>query len=119
MFSSGGTVQIVGSALLPRLRLANPPTGFSSAPPRFGKSRSSGNWEGWHSTGPRQTQLQKNGFHPLPVSGEHAEAAAILPRIHKDPFDRMLIAQSLARNLVLVTSDDFIRQYAVPQLWAR
>jgi PIN domain nuclease of toxin-antitoxin system len=63
--------------------------------------------------------IAKNGFHPLPVSGEHAEAAAILPRIHKDPFDRMLIAQSLARNLVLVTSDDFIRQYAVPQLWAR
>ena len=70
-------------------------------------------------TGSPSQAITKNGFYSLPILGEHGEAAASLPLIHKDPFDRLLIAQSVARNLVLVTSDDFIRQYAAPQLWAR
>ena len=61
----------------------------------------------------------KNGFLILPIAGDHAEAAAALPLIHHDPFDRMLIAQCLARHLVLVTADDIIKQYAAPQLSAR
>jgi PIN domain nuclease of toxin-antitoxin system len=63
--------------------------------------------------------IAENGFFALPISGEHGEAAAGLPPIHEDPFDRILIAQSIARDLVLVTADDVIRQYATPQLWAR
>ena len=63
--------------------------------------------------------ITRNGFLPLPISGEHTEAAAKLPPIHKDPFDRILIAQALARSLVLVTADHLIMQYDVPQLAAR
>jgi PIN domain nuclease of toxin-antitoxin system len=63
--------------------------------------------------------IQRNGFISLPISEDHAEAAAMLPPIHQDPFDRILIAQALLRGLVLVTSDRFISQYAVPQLSAR
>jgi len=70
-------------------------------------------------TGSPSQAIAKNGFHPLPILGEHGEAAAVLPSIHKDPFDRILIAQSIARNLVLVTADDLIKQYSTPLLWAR
>jgi PIN domain nuclease of toxin-antitoxin system len=59
-----------------------------------------------------------NGFRPLPISGDHAEAAAKLPPIHQDPFDRILIAQALDRQLVLVTADGLINRYAVPLLSA-
>jgi PIN domain nuclease of toxin-antitoxin system len=63
--------------------------------------------------------IVRNGFLVLPISGDHAEAAAALPPIHQDPFDRLLIAQALLRGLVLVTADAAIRRYAVPQLSAR
>ncbi len=70
-------------------------------------------------TGSPIASIERNGFSSLPISGEHAEVAAQLPPIHRDPFDRMLIAQALLQGLVLVTSDRFIGQYAVPQLSAR
>jgi PIN domain nuclease of toxin-antitoxin system len=70
-------------------------------------------------TGSPSRAVARNGFLSLPISGEHAEAAATLPPIHQDPFDRLLIAQSLARNLVLVTADSFVKQYGGPQLPAR
>lgn len=63
--------------------------------------------------------VTKNGFLSLAITGEHAEAAAVLPAIHQDPFDRVLIAQALARGLVLVTADANVKLYAVGQLWAR
>ncbi len=63
--------------------------------------------------------ITMNGFLSLPISGDHAEAAASLPPIHQDPFDRILVAQALARALVLVTADGVVSQYAVPQLSAR
>jgi len=40
-----------------------------------------------------------------------------LPRIHKDPFDRLLIAQALHENLTIITSDEQIQRYDVPTLW--
>ena len=46
-----------------------------------------------------------------------ARYAATLPRIHRDPFDRMLIAQALHHGLTLVASDANIRRYDVPVLW--
>jgi PIN domain nuclease of toxin-antitoxin system len=70
-------------------------------------------------TGSPLRTVVRNGFLALPIAGEHAETAAGLPFIHHDPFDRMLIAQSLVRRLVLVTADGFIKQYSAPQLWAR
>ena len=47
----------------------------------------------------------------LPLRLEHIAALQALPALHKDPFDRMLIAQAIATELALVTGDDAIRQY--------
>jgi PIN domain nuclease of toxin-antitoxin system len=56
------------------------------------------------------------GFAALPIGVEHAIAAGRLPLIHRDPFDRMLIAQAQCENLTLVTRDPRCRKYAVPVL---
>jgi len=56
----------------------------------------------------------EEGFDELDFRAEHGDELARLPMIHKDPFDRMLIAQALVEDCVLVTSDPMIRQYAVP-----
>jgi PIN domain nuclease of toxin-antitoxin system len=55
--------------------------------------------------------LAEMGFVELPISGVHAERLESLPSIHKDPFDRMLVAQSLAEPLVLVTNDGVLAGY--------
>jgi PIN domain nuclease of toxin-antitoxin system len=55
----------------------------------------------------------------LAIQAVHALGAARLPRLHKDPFDRMLIAQAQVEQLVLVTADEAIRQYGGAVLWAR
>jgi len=55
--------------------------------------------------------LAAMGFVELPVSGAHAERLAALPSVHKDPFDRMLVAQSLAEPLVLLTNDGVLADY--------
>ncbi len=70
-------------------------------------------------TGSPSKNIADNGFLSLPISSEHAELAAKLPPIHKDPFDRIMVAQALVRSLVLVTADRLIQQYDVPQLSAR
>jgi PIN domain nuclease of toxin-antitoxin system len=53
----------------------------------------------------------------LPVEAAHAYAVYGLPMLHKDPFDRILIAQAMAEDLVLVTSDEEIHRYAVKCAW--
>jgi len=53
----------------------------------------------------------------LPISIEHALAAGALPGPHRDPFDRMLIAQSQIEKLPIVTSDSALKQYSVPLVW--
>jgi len=55
--------------------------------------------------------LSEMGFVELPVTGAHAERLVALPPIHKDPFDRMLIAQSLSEPLILLTNDDVLGGY--------
>jgi PIN domain nuclease of toxin-antitoxin system len=55
--------------------------------------------------------LSEIGFVELPVTGAHAERLVALPPIHKDPFDRMLVAQSLSEPLVLLTNDDVLAGY--------
>ena len=57
--------------------------------------------------------VERTGFIPLPLSLLHAEQAAMLPMHHRDPFDRMLIAQAQAEGLVLVTRDAYIRRYGI------
>jgi PIN domain nuclease of toxin-antitoxin system len=55
--------------------------------------------------------LETMEIEELPVLGQHTEAAVSLPVIHKDPFDRMLIAQSMTEPLVLLTNDAVLAQY--------
>lgn len=49
----------------------------------------------------------------LPITLEHAEAAGELPDHHRDPFDRMIVAQAVVENLAVATTDANIRRYAV------
>jgi len=51
------------------------------------------------------------GMHRLPVTMEHAEATSALPALHRDPFDRMLVAQAHVESLTLMTDDQVIRSY--------
>lgn len=59
---------------------------------------------------------QRSGFAELPLSWAHGACAAELPRLHADPFDRMLVAQAQVERLVLVTRDPLVRQYDVASL---
>ena len=52
----------------------------------------------------------------LPVTIRHGDQAALLPLHHRDPFDRMLVAQALVEDLILVTADGVLAQYGVPVL---
>jgi PIN domain nuclease of toxin-antitoxin system len=58
--------------------------------------------------------LLDNGYRELPVTGEHAVAVASLPPLHKDPFDRMLVAQSIVEGVTLLTADPLVAQYPAP-----
>jgi PIN domain nuclease of toxin-antitoxin system len=58
--------------------------------------------------------LFDNGYAELPVTGVHAAALASLPPIHKDPFDRMLVAQAMIEGLTLITADPRIAKYPGP-----
>ncbi len=55
--------------------------------------------------------LVRAGFPVLPVTAEHAAAIDLLPPIHRDPFDRMLVAQARSEPMRLLTSDDTIARY--------
>ena len=62
--------------------------------------------------------IQQQGFELLAVSADHAYAVGDLPMIHRDPFDRMLIAQARMEGLAVVTRDAVFRRYDVPVLGA-
>ena len=51
------------------------------------------------------------GFELLPITGLHAAAVAALPLLHRDPFDRMLVAQARTEPLILLTNDTVLEQY--------
>ncbi len=55
--------------------------------------------------------LIDNGYSELPILSEHAVAIDTLPPIHKDPFDRLLIAQAIAEGITLLTNDVTVAQY--------
>lgn len=55
--------------------------------------------------------LLDNGYIELPITSAHAAAIDTLPAIHKDPFDRILIAQSVIEGITLLTSDTLVAQY--------
>ena len=58
--------------------------------------------------------LLDNGYSELPITSEHAVFIDNLPAIHKDPFDRILVAQASVEGIVLVTVDALVAQYPGP-----
>jgi PIN domain nuclease of toxin-antitoxin system len=58
--------------------------------------------------------LLDNGYDELPITGEHAVALDSLPLIHRDPFDRILVAQSMVEGITLLTSDPLVARYPAP-----
>jgi len=63
-----------------------------------------------------RSYYQQYDIDPLPITYEHALAITQLPPKHKDPFDRMLVAQARVENMRLASLDQMIRQYDVPLL---
>lgn len=61
--------------------------------------------------------ISGEGFEELPITVDDAVRAGNLPAFHRDPFDRMLIAQALARNLVLVSIESLFDGYGIRRLW--
>lgn len=58
--------------------------------------------------------LLDNGYTELPVTSQHAVAVDDLPALHKDPFDRILVAQAAVEGITLLTADPLVAQYPGP-----
>ena len=61
--------------------------------------------------------LDENAFQPLSITMRHTFALQTLPDLHRDPFDRMLVAQALTEAMPLVTGDRAVRAYPVSTIW--
>ncbi len=64
-----------------------------------------------------EVSLTRRGFQIIPITAAHGVRAGFLPGPHKDPFDRMLIAQAQAENLTIVSNDVVFDRYGVRRLW--
>jgi PIN domain nuclease of toxin-antitoxin system len=62
-------------------------------------------------------QLAANEFDLLPIEIDHVSRVSTLPFHHRDPFDRLLIAQSLSHDLAIVSADAIFRAYGVKRVW--
>jgi PIN domain nuclease of toxin-antitoxin system len=62
-------------------------------------------------------QIEREGFQLMAISAAHAVRAGLLPGPHKDPFDRMLIAQSQAENIPVISNEAIFDAYGVRRLW--
>jgi PIN domain nuclease of toxin-antitoxin system len=58
--------------------------------------------------------LLDNGYTELAITSQHAMATAHLPHLHKDPFDRMLVAQAESEGVLLLTADEVVARYPGP-----
>ena len=63
------------------------------------------------------TERERHGVDSLPLDEESTLQLTKLPALHRDPFDRMLICQAIARGLVIVTPDRDVRRYPLRTLW--
>jgi len=61
--------------------------------------------------------VEREGFQMLPISVDHGIRAGLLPGSHKDPFDRMLIAQSQADNLPILSNETVFDSYGIRRMW--
>lgn len=64
-----------------------------------------------------RTRLAKQGIRPLSVTLDHTLGVYDLPLHHNDPFDRLIIAQALADDMVILTSDRAFKKYSVDLVW--
>lgn len=64
-----------------------------------------------------EQQISENDLRVLPISIRHASLVATLPFHHRDPFDRMLIAQAMAEQIPLVSGDRVLDAYPVARIW--
>ena len=62
-------------------------------------------------------KIEENGFELLPIKEEHLRQVEILPFLHRDPFDRLLIASAVSEGMNLITADTNIHQYNTPWIW--
>lgn len=60
---------------------------------------------------------EREGFELLPITTEHGIRAGSLPGAHRDPFDRMLIAQAQAENAAIVSNEKIFDEYGVHRIW--
>jgi PIN domain nuclease of toxin-antitoxin system len=61
--------------------------------------------------------ITKNGFTIMPIAKTHLEGMIHLPSIHRDPFDRLLVATAKVAGMTLLTADENIHRYDVPYVW--
>jgi len=61
--------------------------------------------------------IEANGFSLLDIAPEHINAIMDLPFIHRDPFDRMLVAQAMAEDMTIMTIDENIHKYNINTIW--
>jgi len=61
--------------------------------------------------------IENNGFAMIPVTTEHALVLSTLEFLHRDPFDRLLISQCKADNMILATKDENIKKYQIQTIW--
>lgn len=62
-------------------------------------------------------QLEENAIKVLPIDAAHARVVATLPFHHRDPFDRMLVAQAIVERVPLISSDAELDQYSIQRVW--
>jgi len=60
---------------------------------------------------------ERNGFNIFPIKTSYLTALENLPMIHRDPFDRLLVASAIAENITIITGDEFIPLYDVSHIW--
>jgi PIN domain nuclease of toxin-antitoxin system len=64
-----------------------------------------------------RTRVAAFGLLELPLTSEHAIEAGLLPRHHRDPWDRLLVAQARVEGVTLLTADEAIHRYEVTTIW--
>lgn len=71
----------------------------------------------WDLTADFSGLIEREGFQLLAISGEHGIRAGLLPGPHKNPFDRILIAQAQAENIPIISNETSFDSYGVRRLW--
>jgi PIN domain nuclease of toxin-antitoxin system len=79
--------------------------------------QSLGKLEGVFSVSDIDSRCRQAGFLSLQILPMHLERIPMLPDVHRDPFDRLLVAQAQEEGLSIITSDRFIPQYPVHTIW--